>query len=289
MARVNVPGSTWTAGPNGNFDGWETSDFVRSMGSVKDDMRSLPRKTFPENVALPDNFDSRDAWPKCIGPILDQAKCGSCWAFGAAESISDRFCIEKNNTQFLQLAPLDLVMCDRYDNGCEGGMPSSAFNYAQSQGLVTESCAPYLVSEGGPIPTCAPSKEPCLNFVDTPQCNTTCADGSSWSESKHMLSNTYSVDGSNYEQELVKNGPFEVAFTVYADFPSYKSGVYQHTTGQALGGHAVKVIGYGTENGTPYWLIQNSWTTTWGDGGYFKILRGQNECGIEDGGAAGNF
>lgn len=48
-----------------------------------------------------------------------------------------------------------------------------------------------------------------------------------------------------------------------------------HTTGDALGGHAVKLIGWGTENGTPYWLVMNSWNETWGDKGMFKILRGQ--------------
>lgn len=55
------------------------------------------------------------------------------------------------------------------------------------------------------------------------------------------------------------NGPVEGAFSVYADFLSYKTGVYQHTTGDFLGGHAIKILGWGTENGTPYWLVANSW------------------------------
>lgn len=78
------------------------------------------------------------------------------------------------------------------------------------------------------------------------------------------------------------NGPVEAAFTVYSDFPNYKSGVYQHTSGGALGGHAIRILGWGVENGTPYWLVANSWNTDWGDKGFFKILRGQDECGIED-------
>ena len=59
-------------------------------------------------------------------------------------------------------------------------------------------------------------------------------------------------------------------------------GVYRHVTGEVLGGHAVKILGWGTENGTPYWLVANSWNYDWGDKGYFKILRGSNECGIEE-------
>ena len=79
------------------------------------------------------------------------------------------------------------------------------------------------------------------------------------------------------------NGPVEAAFTVYADFPSYKSGVYQHVTGGQLGGHAIKILGWGVENNTKYWLVANSWNEDWGDKGFFKILRGKNECGIEGG------
>jgi len=73
----------------------------------------------------------------------------------------------------------------------------------------------------------------------------------------------------------------EAAFTVYADFPQYKSGVYKHTTGSALGGHAIKILGYGTEGGDKYWLVANSWNPDWGAAGFFKILRGVDECGIE--------
>jgi hypothetical protein len=48
------------------------------------------------------------------------------------------------------------------------------------------------------------------------------------------------------------------------------------------GGHAVAIIGWGTENGTPYWIIRNSWGKYWGDGGYFRMIRGSNDCGIEE-------
>jgi len=81
--------------------------------------------------------------------------------------------------------------------------------------------------------------------------------------------------------ELMKHGPIEAAFTVYDDFPLYKSGVYKHTSQTALGGHAVKMIGWGVEGGVKYWLVANSWNTDWGDNGYFKIIRGIDECGIE--------
>jgi len=167
-----------------------------------------------------------------------------------------------------------------------------AWNYIKNTGLVTEACYPYLKSDGGPVPTCAPEDEPCLpesKFIQTPKCTKTCTNGDSWTESKHKLSSVYAVPVSQLMAELVKNGPVESAFTVYSDFVHYKSGVYSHQTGSQLGGHAIKIIGYGTEDGTDYWLVQNSWTTTWGDGGYFKIKRGGDECGIESQAIAGVF
>jgi cathepsin B len=95
------------------------------------------------------------------------------------------------------------------------------------------------------------------------------------------------VDAKDMQQELMEKGTLSVAMTVYEDFETYSSGVYQHVTGKSLGGHAIKMIGWGVENGTPYWLCVNSWNPTWGEGGMFKILRGKNECGIEGSVVAG--
>merc|ERR1711915_557303 len=82
---------------------------------------------------------------------------------------------------------------------------------------------------------------------------------------------------SHMQQEIMTKGPIQVAFM------AYKSGVYQKHWNEFLpeGGHAVKIIGWGTENGVDYWLVANSWNTSWGMDGYFKIKRGRNTCGIE--------
>ena len=54
-------------------------------------------------------------------------------------------------------------------------------------------------------------------------------------------------------------GPVQALFTVYSDFLTYKSGVYSHVSGQELGGHSVKIVGWGVDNKIPYWLVANSW------------------------------
>merc|ERR1711871_25697 len=278
----------WTMAQAKAFMACGRTDGLENLPTIQHDEATLQ--------ATPSSFDPRVSRKECTGPVLDQGFCGSCWAFGATEAISDRLCMSTGSSKFVQLAPLDLTACDHsffsMENGCQGGQLGGAWNYAKKTGLVTEKCLPYLKSEGGPVPTCDPTAQPCLpesKFIKTPRCPKKCVDGSDWSGNKHKLKNVYSVPASQLMAELVKNGPVESAFTVFSDFVHYKSGVYEHKTGSMLGGHAIKIIGYGTESGTDYWLVQNSWTTTWGDGGYFKIKRGDDECGIEDNFIAGTF
>uniref|UniRef100_A0A7S3D4W0 Peptidase C1A papain C-terminal domain-containing protein n=1 Tax=Palpitomonas bilix TaxID=652834 RepID=A0A7S3D4W0_9EUKA len=282
--EINSKAATWKAGRNEYFEGRTLAEVKALLGVDHDlatantDIPVLPPPPLDDESDVPASFDSRQVWPRCIGPVLNQGSCGSCWAFGAAETASDRLCIGTNGT-YVQLAPLDLVECSRglFDHGCHGGVPPAAFHYIHSTGLTTETCFPYLQSEGGPIPTCTPSQQPCSTFVDTPSCQSSCADGSEVKRTK--LSSVYSILGVKHmKKEIASNGPIEGAFLVFEDFVNYKSGVYKYTSGSLLGGHAVKIIGYGSESGEEYFLVQNSWTTAWGEGGYFKI--GVNQCGI---------
>jgi len=84
------------------------------------------------------------------------------------------------------------------------------------------------------------------------------------------------------QKDLVQNGPIQVGFLVYPSFMSYRSGIYhKHNGEQAEGGHAVKIVGWGVDGKTKYWSVANSWNTDWGEDGFFRILRGSDECGIE--------
>ena len=85
------------------------------------------------------------------------------------------------------------------------------------------------------------------------------------------------------QKAIMTGGPVETAFTVYSDFANYASGIYHHVKGSVLGGHAVRIVGWGVEKGTKYWKVANSWNPYWGEKGYFRIKRGNSECGIEDG------
>ena len=84
------------------------------------------------------------------------------------------------------------------------------------------------------------------------------------------------TSASQIKTEIYANGPMETGFTVYEDFYNYKSGVYHHTTGSIVGGHAVKIIGWGNEDNTNYWLVANSWGPSWGENGFFRIKQGDS-------------
>uniref|UniRef100_A0A7N8XYH8 Cathepsin B n=1 Tax=Mastacembelus armatus TaxID=205130 RepID=A0A7N8XYH8_9TELE len=248
-----------------------------------------------EGIRIPDSFDSRQQWPKCptIQQIRDQGSCGSCWAFGAVEAISDRLCIHSSGKISVEISAEDLLSCcDECGMGCYGGFPPVAWDYWVKKGLVTGGlydskvgCKPYTIAPcehhiNGTWP-------PCQGIEETPKCVEQCIDGysPSYQKDKHFGRKAYSI-GPLQEQimtEIYKNGPVEATFTVYEDFLLYKTGVYQHVTGQMLGGHAIRILGWGEENGTPYWLAANSWNSDWGDKGFFKIKRGNDECGIEAG------
>jgi cathepsin B len=121
----------------------------------------------------------------------------------------------------------------------------------------------------------------------TPACRSSCSTTgypTPFDKDRKFAKTAYNVpsDVPSIQAEIMAHGPITAAFTVYQDFITYKSGVYQHLTGQALGGHAVKIIGWGVDGTTPYWTVMNSWNEYWGDWGSFKILRGSDECGIED-------
>jgi len=272
--------ATWKAGVNQFFDGKTLAQAKRLLGWKPNPNTVLKAKHFDRvNVSdIPTEFDSKTQWPQCgtIGTIYNQAECGSCWAFGCVEPVSDRLCIETNGAFNQSLSFFDMVTCGP-DDGCEGGDAGDAWSYVQSTGLVTATCYPY------DIPTCPPAQQPCTNFVPTPSCTQQCVDSEVWSSSLHFAQSPYSVSGvEQIQTEIMTNGPVEACFDVYEDFLSYKSGVYQYTSGSLLGGHCVKMLGWGVENGQPYWLCNNSWTNYWGDDGTFKILQGQDECGIED-------
>ena len=297
----NNPHSTWKAGYNFMED--VPVDFIKRLcGALPHPNPEIIPMQMLDNrwVQLPEQFDSRQKWGTVcpsVKEVRDQGSCGSCWAFGASEAMTDRICIHSDGALRPHISAEDLLTCCyECGFGCNGGYPESAWQYFEDTGIVSggswnshKGCQPYQ------IPACQHhvphAQNPCHGELPTPECIKKCEPGYnvSYADDKHRSISTYKIiqDEQEIQKEIMTNGPVEGAFTVYADFPNYKSGVYQHMSGAALGGHAIKVLGWGVEEGTKYWLVANSWNTQWGDNGFFKILRGVNHCGIEAGLVAG--
>jgi len=299
--RINAAQSSWTAGPS-KFQSWSLKSIKRLMG-VRDEyweqLKTIKPIVHDVPNDIPETFDARVQWPNCptIKEVRDQGACGSCWAFGAVEAMSDRICIASSGAVNAHISAEDLVdCCSSCGFGCDGGFPQAAWSYYKTKGLVTggnynskQGCEPYTIAScDHHVNKTLP---PCQGEQPTPKCVKKCIDGYpvEWEKDHHFGKSVYSVrsDVKQIQTEIMTNGPVETAFTVYADFLAYASGVYKHTTGSVLGGHAVKILGWGVENSQPYWLIANSWNQDWGDMGFFKILRGKDECGIESGVVAG--
>jgi cathepsin B len=270
LSHINAEEPTYIAGHNPRFEGVSIAEARGLLGAIFKTHYDLPvvsHNNF-EVEDLPTEFDSRTQWPNYIHPIRDQGQCGSCWAVSAAEVFSDRAAIASNGTVQGSApngySPEDLVSCDTVDQGCRGGYLDKAWDYISQTGLLTDSCFPYVAGTSG-----------------TPPCPTTCQDSSAFTRTKAQGGyQLKTVD--DIKKEIFTNGPVQAGFMVYKSFFSYTQGVYHKGLFEFTpeGGHAIKILGWGTEDGTPYWLCANSWGTAWGAQGFFKIKQGN--CKIEE-------
>jgi len=194
--------------------------------------------------------------------VKNQGSCGSCWSFSATGALEGAYEIAYGS--LVSLSEQQLVSCDTTDAGCDGGLMDYAFEFAQENGgLCTEDDYPY-VSGSGYNPSC--------------EYSCTVVDGtapSSWTD----VSATDSALLSAVAQQ-----PVSVAIEADQDsFQLYSSGVFTGECGTNLD-HGVLAVGYGTDSGTDYWKVKNSWGTSWGEAGYIRLERNKDQegdqCGI---------
>ncbi|KAI6185255.1 Secreted C13 protease-like protein [Aphelenchoides besseyi] len=277
-------------------------DFPRVLAL---DQRYKPKiflKKIQRNVRLPRWFDARHGWSYCrdqIDKIQDQSLCGSCWAVSSASSLQDRFCIWSRGSIQPDLSAIDLVSCcTECGEGCTGGYPHRVFEYAEKQGIVSggnftnkNGCKPYPFANcqnghgdfSGPQCKGGNKEDVCIRTCQTPFPFNYYTDRYFTTGSVVIQNNPTAI-----QQELYRSGPLVFgAMQIFEDFLHYRSGVYEVTAGKFIGLHAVRLVGYGVENNIPYWLVANSWGRSWGQNGYFKIRRGNNEANIEGISSAG--
>mmetsp|Transcript_34610 Transcript_34610/g.107011 ORF Transcript_34610/g.107011 Transcript_34610/m.107011 type:complete len:382 (+) Transcript_34610:62-1207(+) len=318
IAKVNSAETTWRAAPHPRFARQApgaSSHLLGHLGSNKLNVAAAKARGelvdyVPRNPSkdIPDTFDAAENWPNCatlINDIRDQSNCGCCWAFGGAEAASDRMCIATDGDMNLPISAQDVCFNSNI-NGCGGGQITTPWTFIRSKGAVSggqyNGTGPFglgMCSNWGfahchhhgpqgsdPYPA---EGDPGCPSDRSPSGPTACDDTAtgehtSYDDDKYSFNKmTETASGEeNIQQMIMEGGSVETAFTVYTDFEDYDGGIYQYTTGSMAGGHAVKITGWGVEDGTKYWKIANSWNPYWGEDGFFRILRGSNECGVED-------
>jgi C1A family cysteine protease len=174
--------------------------------------------------------------------------------------LSERICIK--GSKLNALSPQELLSCDVSNQGCKGGHLNNALDYIKSNGLVDEACFPYKADSDV-------------------KCETMCAEPKRERIDGFCL--LYGED--DIKREILKNGPVIATTQIYSDFLTYKSGVYHkgEEVPKFSGMHAVKLIGWGVENGSEnepnkgnkYWIVENSWGSDWGEKGYARVSTNQ--------------
>lgn len=236
------------------------------------------------DMVLPEGMDWRERG--VVSEVKNQGHCGSCWTFSSTGCLEAHLAIKFGDTwHATRLSEQQLVDCAQaFDNhGCEGGLPSHAFEYIQAAGgLSTEFYYPYSAKD-----------QPCaFHGVNGSLAN---QDSQAFEPTSAGVGvkvpggsvNLTAGDEGSLKQVLATKGPVSIAFQVASDFRHYSKGVYTSEvckSGPKDVNHAVLAIGYGTdpESGKPYWLIKNSWDYSWGDEGFFKMEAFKNMCGVAD-------
>jgi C1A family cysteine protease len=250
VAVHNAGNHTWQAGLN-QFSDLTPAQFAAQQLTG---LLSEPIEPTAENMAVftPENdIDWRSKG--AVTPVKNQGQCGSCWAFSAI-GIIEGWSFNKDGVLH-DLSEQQINDCaGAFGNqGCNGGWHDKAVDWAATKGNCKQADYPYKARNQVCQTTCTAVTKP---NPSAPKGTTEAALASA-----------------------LEKGPVGVAVDASGGFQSYHSGVFSGPCGTQLN-HAILAVGSGTSGAQKYWIVKNSWGTTWGDKGYISLVQGKNQCGV---------
>ncbi|MBN1297958.1 hypothetical protein JXA80_14365 [bacterium] len=276
-AAIDAAGAAWIASDTGVQYWWESgSEFdsasgsvpgsVAGLGGILPDSRGVPVmdpilmwSRLRDRGRQPSDHDWRSVdGTNWMTPVKNQMNCGACAAFASLG------CLEAVIRIASADPGIDIDLSEQHLFSCAGGdcptglYMGDAFTYIAENGVPDEKCLPYTAVDDN--------------------CADTCTD---WQDQAETIDRwdllwQYTVDIEALKA-FVAEQPVACYMEVYGDFMSYQSGVYEHVTGNLLGGHFVVVIGWNDADGC--WICKNSWGIGWGEEGYFRIRYGETSIG----------
>ncbi|OHS98212.1 Clan CA, family C1, cathepsin B-like cysteine peptidase [Tritrichomonas foetus] len=235
--------------------------YYTSPRSTRQDLSNI-------SMVIPKEYDFLKEYPECdFGPLNQE--CGCCYAYGPLKAMSHRFC--KALGRKVLLSTQYIVACDIADNGCVGGCERSVLYFMEQHGVTDVQCHPWSAQ-----------RKYSNNFCE--RCSNESASHDSFKMYRAVYSSTTHYIGINdIKKAILMDGPLSASIAVDYGFSSYRGGIYKSSlTGKIdAGNHAVELIGWGSENGTDYWIILNQYGEHWGEKGRMRILMGSNEGLIE--------
>jgi C1A family cysteine protease len=273
VEEINSRNLTFKLGHN-QFSGMDSADFSRYLGisrilflDTDATRRHVLQSANVEKVPESANWVTAGA----VTPVKDQGQCGSCWSFSTTGALEGAYYAKYGRLE--SFSEQQLVDCDNFRNGgkdlgCNGGLMDNAFTWiADNGGLCSEQDYPYVSG--------------------TTKKNGACQKSCTLIKNSNIHEFVDIIKSSDEEMMLaVSQQPVSIAIEAdQREFQLYKSGVFTGTCGTNLD-HGVLLVGYGSQNGDDYYLVKNSWSTSWGDAGYIKLGRGKQynsgdgQCGL---------
>jgi cathepsin F len=261
IAKMQAVDDDATYSHKSPFADWTVDEFL-ALNTLKPQFHqeSPVVRDEPHNTSgLPDAID----WVAkgAVNAVKNQGSCGSCWAFSTVANIEGVNFVKTQ--KLVSLSEQQLVDCDKTgssgDQGCQGGLPSNAFKFliSKGMGLEPESKYPYA----GRDSTCTASKSDEVVFI------------TAW---KQIAS-----DEAQMAAALVQYGPLSIGINA-GPMQWYMGGIanpFSILCNPKSIDHGVAIVGFGSQPKS-YWKIRNSWGASWGEHGYYRIVRGVNKCGL---------